>query len=287
MSTQSIYKSPEGQQAILNLCNSVLATWPVDNEQFTVSTRYGDTFIIAGRNVAAPPLILLHGSGSNAATWMGDSIELSKHYRVYAVDIPGEPGKSEPTRFGWDGNEFVEWLDDVLDALDIDTVILGGISLGGWATLKYAVERPSRVNAAVSICPSGIHPPRLSFALRAIFYMLTGEWGLKKMKEYIFNGADFPPELDQYLTLVARHFNYRVGAPPLFTDVELQSLKMPVFFLAGENDVMLNTPKTAERLQRLVPDLTAKVYKNAGHATVNQAKQIIEFLQKNVPKPAS
>ena len=53
---------------------------------------------------------------------------------------------------------------------------------------------------------------------------------------------------------------------------------MPVLFLAGEKDVLLNTPKTAKRLQKLVPDLTVNIFDEAGHATINTASEVVSFL---------
>ncbi len=177
MPTNSIYKSAAGQAAIQALVDRVLAQWPVPNQHLHIPTRYGDTFVIASGDMTAPPLILLHGTASNSATWMGDIADLASTFRVYAVDIPGEPGKSNPTRFSWDGTAFTDWLDDVLAGLSVEKTILAGMSLGGWATLRYAIDRPQRVVAAVAIVPSGIQQPRLSFVLRVVGYSFLGGWG--------------------------------------------------------------------------------------------------------------
>ncbi len=278
MKTKSIYKSTVGKEKIMVLYNKVLSQWPVPYEPINVPTRYGDTFVIASGDTAAPSMVLLHGTASNSATWAHDVIEYSKHFRVYAVDMPGEPGKSNPNRFSWDGPAFAEWLDDVLNGLNLEKVILGGMSLGGWATIKYALYKPERVDRAILICPAGIYPPRLSFTLRAVVFFLLGEWGRNRMKQFIFKNTPLSAEVDQFLTLVGRHFNYRVGSPPLFSDEELQSLTMPVLFLAGEKDALLNTHKTAERLQKLVPDLTVNLFKEDGHAAINKASPVVAFL---------
>ena len=278
MKAGSIYKSDVGREKILALYNEVLTQWPLPDNHITIPTRHGETFVIASGNASAPPFVLLHGSASNSATWMGDVIEYGRHFHVHAVDIPGEPGKSDPQRFSWDGPAFNEWLDDVFDGLSLKKAFLGGISLGAWATIKYAIHRPDRVHKAVLIVPPGIHPTRRSFTARMIFLSMLGEWGRNRIKQYIFKGTELSEEFDQFLTLIARHFNYRIGSPPLCTDEELQSLTMPVLFLAGEKDVLLNTPKTAERLQKLVPDLTVNIFDEAGHATINTASEVVSFL---------
>ena len=145
MTANTIYKSSAGQEKIMALYSKVLAHWPVPYQHMILPTKYGDTFVIASGDTFAPPLVLVHGSGSNSATWAYDVIEYSKCFRVYAVDIPGEPGRSGQDRFSWNGPAFSEWLDDVLNELKVDKVILGGISLGGWVTLKYAIDKPERI----------------------------------------------------------------------------------------------------------------------------------------------
>ena len=278
MKTESIYKSAEGAAAIMALYDAVLARWPVPHEFLYVPTRHGETFVVASGDPAAAPLVLLHGSASNSATWMGEVVAYSQRFRVYCADLPGEPGKSSPARFSWGGPAFAEWIDDLFDGLHLARAILGGMSLGAWATIKYALAEPERVASAVLICPSGIHPPRLSFVLRMVGFSLLGDWGRQQMIRSIFNGAEMPTDVTQFMTLVDKHFRYRTGAPPLFTDAELASLHMPVLFLAGAHDVLLDTPKTAARLRRLVPKLTVHISGDDGHAVVNNAPAVLAFL---------
>ena len=275
--TTSIYKSTAGRQKIMELYDRVLAQWPVPCEHLHISTRYGDTFVIASGDSSAPPLVLLHGSGSNSATWMGDVVEYSKHYRVYTVDMPGEPGKSDPQRFSAQGPAFHEWLEDVRAGLGLEKMILGGISLGAWASIEYAVYQPERVEKLVLIVPAGIYPGRLSFTLRLIVFSLFGEWGRERVKQFILNGAELTEEADQFLTLTSKYFNYRME-PPQFSDQELQRLTMPVLFLAGEDDRMLNTSKTLARLTKLAPDVRVRLYKEDGHVTINKAAEVVALL---------
>ena len=278
MNTQSIYKSAEGAAAIMALYDTVLAQWPVAHEFLYVPTRHGETFVIASVDPAAPPLVLLHGSASNSATWMGEVAEYSQRFRVYCADLPGEPGKSSPVRFPWDGPAFAEWIADLFDGLELTRAVLGGMSLGAWATIKYALYQPERVASAILISPSGIHPPRLSFVLRMVGYALLGDWGRQRMIRSIFNGAEMPEDVTRFMTLVDKHFRYRTGAPPLFTDSELASLHMPVLFLAGAHDVLLDTPQTAARLRRCVPNLTVCIAGEDGHAVVDNAPAVLAFL---------
>ena len=115
----AICKSPAGASAVLAQYDAQLARWPVPCTMQAVPSRYGATFVSASGNAAAPPLVLLHGAGSNSAMWAGDVAAYSQRYRVYAVDLLGEPGKSAPVRPDWPGPTYVEWQGDVLDALQV------------------------------------------------------------------------------------------------------------------------------------------------------------------------
>jgi pimeloyl-ACP methyl ester carboxylesterase len=156
------------------------------------------------------------------------------------------------------------------------------MSLGGWAALRYAIDQPDHVSQLVLIVPSGVCQPRLGFILRLVFFSLLGNWGRQQIKKMVFKDMALPEDLDLFLTLVDRHFNYRMGSPPLFTDAELQGLTVPVLYLAGEQDAILNTQKTADRLQKLVPDVTINIFSDDGHATINMAPRAVSFLRDTV-----
>src|SRR6476660_10488411 len=93
-----IYKSTEGQRAVRERYLTILKRWPVDNQQFRVPTREGETFIIACGDAKAPPVLLLHGSAANSAMWMGDIAAWAPHFRLYAIDTIGEAGLSASSR---------------------------------------------------------------------------------------------------------------------------------------------------------------------------------------------
>lgn len=277
MAIKTIYKSPAGRDKILNRYDRVLSQWPVPCEYINIPTRYGNTFVIASGEASFPPMVLIHGTASNSATWAHDVIEYSKYFRVYAVDIPGEPGKSDETRFGWNGPFFTEWLDDALNGLNVDKVVLVGMSLGGWAVLQYTTINPGRVERVVSICPSGICPARLSVVFRLIAFSLLGTWGRNRMKRLIMGDGELSEDAEEFLMLTSSHFNFRIGSPPILSDEELEGLTMPIFYLAGENDALLQSHKSAERLQNLASDVSVHIVEE-GHAVINMASPVLSFL---------
>jgi pimeloyl-ACP methyl ester carboxylesterase len=150
LTLQSIYKSPAGEQAVMALYDSWLARWPAPYTTLNVPTRHGSTFVIASGAEAALPLVLIHGAGTNSTMWAGDVADYSRHYRVLAIDLPGEPGKSAPNRPSWDGPAYAEWLEDVLNALPLEAVTIIGLSQGAWTALKFAISHPDWVAGASS-----------------------------------------------------------------------------------------------------------------------------------------
>jgi len=256
----------------------MLARWPVPYQTLTVDTRHGHTFVIACGEAAAPPLVLLHGAGTNATMWGGDVAEYSPHFRVYAVDLPGEPGKSSPNRPSWAGPAFAEWLGDVLDALQLDRATLIGISQGGWTALKFATAYPERVEKLVLLTPGGIVRDKVSFFIRAMGLMLLGRWGIQRLNRILFASQPIPAGVEEAVELLMTHFRARVGVLPLFSDEELQRLTMPVLLLSGRQDAMRDGAKMAARLKPLAPQLQTKLIPGAGHALLHTTDHILPFL---------
>ncbi|RPI91318.1 MAG: alpha/beta hydrolase [Chloroflexi bacterium] len=278
MNAESIYKSPAGERQIMALYDAVLARWPVAHETFRLPTRHGETFVIASGEPSAPPLILLHGAVSNAVSWVGEVPAYSPCFRVYAVDLPGEPGRSAPNRPAWEGPAFAEWMEDVLDGLKIQKTAILGISQGGWTALKFATYRPERVDKLVLVTPGGVMPTRMSFLLKAILFSMLGRWGGKRINRMVLGNDEMHPEAVKFMDAMMTHFKPRIAREYLFTDEELKRLDMPVLLLGGTEDVVRPMEGVVERLGKLVPKLEAVLIPGMGHALINMSERILPFL---------
>jgi pimeloyl-ACP methyl ester carboxylesterase len=51
-----------------------------------------ETFVVSCGPADAPPVVMLQGSGANAAMWLPDVEAYAQRLRLYAVDAIGEPG---------------------------------------------------------------------------------------------------------------------------------------------------------------------------------------------------
>lgn len=105
-----------------------------------------DPYVIeAGRG---PAVVLLHGFPLNATTWSAQREALAPDYRVLCPDQRGFGG----TQLGHDEPSLDEVADDVaalLDARKLDTVVLGGLSMGGYVAMAFLRRHPERVRALV------------------------------------------------------------------------------------------------------------------------------------------
>lgn len=92
------------------------------------------------------PLVLLHGHPFNRSMW-NDQIEtLRSTYRVIVPDLRGY-GETTVVPDKTTMEEFAGDLAALLDALAIDRIILGGLSMGGQIVFEFYRQFPSRVRA--------------------------------------------------------------------------------------------------------------------------------------------
>ena len=278
MSIKSIFKSTFGKEEILNYYDEVLNKYSDNNKQYYIETRYGKTFVIESGEKTAPPLILLHGSGMSSFMWLKDLKEYSKKYRVFAIDILGEPGKSDDNRLSLAGDEHSQWILDIYDSLNIKKANIVGISLGAWIALKFAISYDKMVNKLVLISPSGIGGQKKSFIFQYLMYMILGERGIDKLY-YKINGDKAMSEVVlNYERLIAKYFNYRNETIPIFSDEELRKLKIPISIFIGEKDIMLKSLETKQRAEKLFENVKINYIKDAGHIN-NITTYIIKDMQ--------
>ncbi len=278
MNASILYKTLDGEQAVMALYDRALKNWSAAYETRVVPTRHGDTFVIVSGKADAPAMILLHGAGSSSTIWAGDVGDYSRDFRVYAVDLPGEAGRSAANRPAWDSPAFAEWLEDVLNGLKIERVTLVGISQGAWTALKFAVVQPERVNKLVLLAPGGIVPDRASFLPKAIAFMMLGKWGIRRMVNALFGDQAVPDGVTDIVVQITDQFKPRIGVLPIFTDDELRRLTMPVLLLGGTKDIIRDMSKIEARLHGLLPHLTVTIIPGAGHALLHTTDHVMAFL---------
>jgi pimeloyl-ACP methyl ester carboxylesterase len=278
----AIYKSEAGRQAIEAQYRRLLAGWPVPCEQRFVPTRQGDTFVVVSGEPTAFPVVLFHGSGTNSASWMHSAAVWAQHFRVYAVDMIGEPGLSAASRPPLASSAYAEWLDDVWAGLGIENASIIGISLGGWLGLDFAIRRPDRVASLFLISPSGIGGQHHLLLMKVGLLRLCGTWGLMKSLALVTGGGvALPKPIVDALLLVFRNFRPRMERVPRCTDADLAGLPMPVHVIVGSDDALLNSKETRERVERHARNASVTFVENAGHILPPQTAAVSAFLERH------
>jgi len=150
-----LYKSKRAEERILVSYDQLLHQWGVDYEERNIQTRYGDTHIITCGESDKPALLLFHGVGDDSALmWVYNAKALSRHFRIFAVDTIGGPGKSRPNLNYGKGFDSVIWIDEVLDRLGLGEVRMAGVSQGAYIALNYTAARPNRVKKTICLAAS-------------------------------------------------------------------------------------------------------------------------------------
>jgi pimeloyl-ACP methyl ester carboxylesterase len=273
------FKTQQGRDEVLKYYDMLMEKLTIPYEKLNINTRHGNTFLIAAGDVSAPPMVLLHGSSMNSIMWVSDILKYYKKYRVYALDIPGEAGRSDERQLSFTTSDFDDWLYDVFKELSITKAVVIGASLGGWLAAKFAIRYPEKIDKLVLLCPAGIGTQNKKIIFVALFYMLLGEKGMRKLFKVINGNVDMPEVMLKFQMLIGKNFNIRKEHIPIFSDDEIRRLTMPVFLFVGAKDIMLHSIETADRMKNLVPKAKINILPEGGHSIINLTDEILEQIK--------
>jgi pimeloyl-ACP methyl ester carboxylesterase/phenylacetate-coenzyme A ligase PaaK-like adenylate-forming protein len=161
-----IKPTPEGQIAAQGAVSSRIAAGSLMNAFIPprASTEYLDLdggrvrLLRGGEPTQRPPVILLHGAGTNAAiSWYRTFAPLSAEHQVIAPDMPGCGGTTGIEPLGG-GAVLADFLARVMDELGVADAVIVGSSMGGEVALNLALHHPKLVRALVLVSPSGLLP---------------------------------------------------------------------------------------------------------------------------------
>ncbi|MBK1895355.1 alpha/beta fold hydrolase [Chryseobacterium paridis] len=279
MRKNTVFKNDEGRQKILTMYDNALQSSNADIKSKICKTSFGDTFILEAGNENDEVVVLLHGASSNSTSWISEISIYAQKYRVLAIDIIGEPGKSAEVRLPYETTDYAQWLNEVLGTLCIQKINLVGLSQGGWLGIRFASSFPEKINKLVLLSPAGVVKTNGSFVLKAIFYSLFGKAGRKKINKIILGNQKVDPKILEFMNLMQNNVHSRMDKEYIFEDHELQKLKMPVLVIGGRNDVVRSIERISERFNRTLPIYTTIIDEDKGHVLINKAKEIIHFLQ--------
>ena len=237
--------------------------------------EYRAYFEEAGQGI---PLLLQHTAGSDGRQWrhLLSDPEITRDFRVVAYDLPYHGKSLPPEGARWWESEyrlrrtfFIEFVQALARALDLDRPIFMGCSMGGHLAADLARDCPEFFRAIIGLeaglASPGYHldlydHPRITNDSKAALMMsLTGPES---------------PEPSRRETV----WMYAQGAPPVFkgdlwyysvehdlrSDSNIDTRGTPLYLLTGEYD-WATTPEMSEALARLFPGARYQTMKGLGH----------------------
>jgi pimeloyl-ACP methyl ester carboxylesterase len=123
-----------------------------------------------------PALVLVHGGAIDAAhiSWAPQFDTLAEEAHVFAPNLPGygpNPLPEGPLTIP----DHAEAIAGFLDALDLDDVVLAGISMGGGAAIGVGLDHPERVRHIVALdamaLGSGLSSGKLTWLLAKLRFL--------------------------------------------------------------------------------------------------------------------
>lgn len=295
-----MYRSEEGFNAIMAWYEDTLAKVEVPVESVWVETRFGRTHALAAGPADAEPLFLIPGVAGCAPLWRRQFPDLSRHFRVYALDIPGQPGRSDPNPPSFLNDDYSDWLRDVLDGLGHERAHVAGVSVGAWVAMRFAIAAPERVLRVAMLGPTGLSRARLPWRIWLTRVMKKGkdadalqdDLTAKSVSSKSPGGSfgTFDRTLARAMALCTRHYrvDWSLGIYDEATRRvdKWQGLKvMGKFFMSepksvlrrfavpgllvfGQHEVLYDPHKVGRRAQGLMPGLRVEVVEGAGHAAI-------------------
>jgi len=303
-----LYKSVDGYKAIMEWYESLEEKIGVPFESLYVNTRFGRTHLLATGDKDAPPLFLISGVAGCAPLWRRQLESLSPNFRVYALDIPGQPGRSDPNPPSFLNDDYCDWLLDVLDDLGIERAHFAGISAGAWIAMRFASLHPQRTRKVVMLGPTGISGARLPVKIwlgrvaqkwknaDVLQDDLTARSVSSKSPGGTF--GTFDRQLARAMALCTRHYrvdrslgiyNEATGKVNIWEGLRvlrkfflpepeavLRQFKVPGLLIFGQHEVLYDPHTVGRKAQKLMGDIRVEVIAGAGHAAIYDRPEIVD-----------
>jgi pimeloyl-ACP methyl ester carboxylesterase len=244
--------------------------WLVPHEEREIPTRFGKTHVVISGPEEASPLVLLHGYMATLMMWAPNIADLSTDYRVYAIDVMGQPGKSIPDEPVRNAADYVAWLTATLNGLHLDRISLVGMSYGGWLALNYALAAPERVQKLALLSPAGsLLPIVRQFSLRGVLMSLFPTHFTVKSFMHWLGFTDSRRDVFELMYLGLKHFRIPPDTlrvmPTVFSDDALGAMHVPTLLLMGEHEVIYDSTAALARARRLIPDFRGELVPSSSH----------------------
>jgi len=242
------------------------------------------------------PIVLLHGSNADLHTWEPWTTGLTDRYRVIRFDQVGHGLTGPDPQGDYSRANYASDIAEVMDALAIQTAVIGGNSMGGKHALAFATAYPERVIGLVLVDASGSPMPEEEAGEEDdgagnIGFAIAQMPGINRIAEQITPRSLIEQSLEQSVSVksvvtseaVDRYWELlrypgnraatmaRFSSPydPLMRE-QFARIDVPSLILWGEEDALI--PVSAGRwLNRELPRSQLMIYPATGHLPHEEA----------------
>lgn len=235
---------------------------------------------VAGQGL---PVVLLHAFPLSSAMWLDQREQLAAAYRVITPDQRGFGGSA----LGTDEPSLDLVADDLaalLDALELERVVLGGLSMGGYAAMAFWRRHRDRVSALVlADTRAGPDPAEVKANRERIAAMLDADPGSPVLVEELLpNLVGLTTRAERALVhgrvrgfvqaapAAAAAWAERAMAARPDSTGSLRGVDVPTLVVVGEED-QPSPPAEAEAITAAIPGARLARIPRAGHLTAVEA----------------
>jgi pimeloyl-ACP methyl ester carboxylesterase len=227
------------------------------------------------------PVVFLHGFLFDGRQCEQPIQRLRDTYRCITIDFPGQ-GRSEPSRHGYGIDTLAADMGEAVEQLGVGPVHLAGLSMGGFAGMRLAGNRPqllrslTLINTSAAAHPRSKFPKQLALAVIARFTGVSLPPIVEGVESEMY-GAEFRADpAGEPIRKVWRERWREADRGALVATLlgfmlrsdfrsRLAAIKVPTLVVAGAQDASL-APAPSREIARLMPDATLVELAHAGHS---------------------
>ncbi|MCJ8191430.1 alpha/beta fold hydrolase [Sphingomicrobium aestuariivivum] len=221
------------------------------------------------REAGRLPVLFLHGVGSDKSVWMPQLAHFGGDRMAIAADYPGY-GDSDFVE-GATRADYARAMLGLLDRLEVDRVVVCGLSLGGIIALEMALFAPERIAGLVIANSFARHPEGEAIYDRSVAGARDmGMAALAKARAPMLLGKDPPEGLAEEVIEVMSAIPpeaYVLGAEAVWrADLtqHLHRIACPALVLCGSEDAV-TPPQLSDELAAALPSARREDIAGAGH----------------------
>jgi pimeloyl-ACP methyl ester carboxylesterase len=287
----SSYKSEADRRFVEDFYKKIQTLNSSSYEKIGVRTSFGETVVLSFNNERRDlePVLILPGARTSGIYWdLNDSLKpLKRDFRIYLVDVIGQPGLSSGNSPDVRTDEFGWWLVEVLKELELEKTNIAGASFGASLAMKLAAVAPERILKMVLMNPIGfsyisLAPLSLFFNLLPIFRPNQKNVSRFIDKIVLAGGEKVSKErrelLAEIILQTLLRFNFRADYPYKMNDDELTGWSVPTYLIVGDKDALIPHQKTIQRARKCVKNLRdIHILKDVGHG-IELSREAITLL---------